>query len=128
MTGVLAEVSMTRQATVMAIPLQEAVTRLRRLAIDAEIRHSNDILRLLAELDAAPVAAPARALPSFFRLVEPIGHHGYQKHVSETQVTRCGMTTDGWRDVGRITPTAAAASDGICRRCQRSVKIELEEG
>lgn len=127
-TAVLSEVSSKRATDVLSIPLSEAKSILRRAAVDAEIRYPNHVLRLLHELDGPEVGAEKQnGLRTFLRLVEPLGHHGYRQHVAQQRVTFCGLSTDGWRDHGRITPDAAVTRESICRRCRRSVELELEE-
>lgn len=137
-------ISRTRASTVQQIPLEEAVSTLRSAANRVEIRHSNLVLRVLAELEArdvpqegpwapsAPEDASSSGLPAVVSLVRPVGHHGnYRRHVADDReggvVTCCGVPCTTWREEGRVRLSTAASDGSLCGRCRRTAQLAIED-
>lgn len=126
----LDQLSASRTSAVLEISLDQAIETLRRRAVNAEIRYSNHILRVLHEFDPKPPVAPPAPIPPFLKLVEPIGPNQYERHVVDPrrpyEYTFCGVDAGSWRDLGPVKQERGRIVYGtVCRRCAHSLHLAI---
>jgi hypothetical protein len=133
---ILEELSETRREAVEGVPLGEARRVLRRRAEDMEIRHWNEILRVLVELEELERLRDQRWLleEDVLQLVEPDQRNPTAEHVVNPRTaqgapaTLCGYRADDWLQ-GDTVPWSAAEAllkrPRLCDRCRRSLQTRI---
>lgn len=128
----LESISDRRANAILEIPLEEAIDKVRRAALDVEMRHSNEILRIIHELEK-PTVSRSERLPTFVQLFDPNVPDAYRLHVADPRTderkTFCGVSYVGWKNIGVISTRADLSEQGdLCRRCRHSLELAMQRG